>query len=165
MCIPGFCSSERTCARESTFFILPGNSNFWAINSFLQRLIFPPMSFTKSRGLLMGWMRMHMTKMNRLYPKVFVSTDFSYYNQIWIKCSKLHLPENSTINVTYHPKIRKAWIILKPGFHIVFVGRWGSHSSEKDSERSWKTKSKHNWHIGKDRQRPSISNPYIKKDP
>ena len=34
------CSNEHTCARESAFFILPRNSNFWAINSFLHRLIF-----------------------------------------------------------------------------------------------------------------------------
>ena len=39
------CSSEHTCARESIFFILPRNINF-----FLQRLIFPLMYFTKSRG-------------------------------------------------------------------------------------------------------------------
>ena len=31
------------CARESTFFILPGKSSFWAIKSFLQRLIVPLM--------------------------------------------------------------------------------------------------------------------------
>ena len=63
----GLCSSEHTCARESTFFISPRISSFWAINSFLKRLIFPPMYFTKSRKLLMRWRRMHMTTMNRLY--------------------------------------------------------------------------------------------------
>ena len=47
------CSSEHMCAQESTFFILPRNRNFRAINSFLQRLIFPIMYFMKSQGLLM----------------------------------------------------------------------------------------------------------------
>ena len=40
-----------TCARESTFFILPRNSNFWAINSFLQRLIFPANVFHEITGI------------------------------------------------------------------------------------------------------------------
>ena len=63
----GLCSSEHTCTRAISSFILPRNSNFWAINSFPQRLILPLMYFTKSRGLLMRWRRMHMTKMNRTW--------------------------------------------------------------------------------------------------
>ena len=42
-----FCSSERTWARESTFFILQRNSSFLVINSLHQRLIFPLMCFTE----------------------------------------------------------------------------------------------------------------------
>ena len=41
------CSSERTCARESTFFILLHNSNFQAINSFHSMVIFPADAFHK----------------------------------------------------------------------------------------------------------------------
>ena len=48
------CFSDHTCARESTFFILLCNSNYQAINSFHQRLIFPLTCFMKSRGLLVG---------------------------------------------------------------------------------------------------------------
>ena len=62
------CSGEHMCAQESTFFIFLRKSKFWATNSFLQRLIFPPMYFTKS---LMRWRRMHMTKMNKLYLMVW----------------------------------------------------------------------------------------------
>ena len=61
------CSSDRKCARESTFFSLPGKSNFQAINLFLQKLDFPLIHFTRSRGLRMRRKGMHMTKMNRLY--------------------------------------------------------------------------------------------------
>ena len=71
------------------FFILPRNSNFWAINSFLQRLIFPLMHFTKSPGLLMHWRRKHMTKMNRLYC---VSCRNGPYSHLSLKKCRKVLP-------------------------------------------------------------------------
>ena len=37
------------------------------------------------------------------------------------------------------------------------MSRWESHGFGKDRERSWKTKRKHNWKIGKDRLRPSAT--------
>ena len=74
------CSIERRCARESTFFILPGKSNFRAINFFLQTFNFPLMYFTKSHEILMRRKGMHMTKMNRLYLDFLKLTKiFIYY--------------------------------------------------------------------------------------
>ena len=50
---PASSTSERTCARESTFSILSRDGNFRVINSFHHRLIFPLMCFSKLYGLLM----------------------------------------------------------------------------------------------------------------